>query len=445
MAVDRYSGVHGSSSPAALAAFEDAVDAVAAHRPDAADALQRCLDADADMVAAHVLKGLGAVMLARQECLAAAATQLAAAQAAAGRAGSTTRFEAVLLRALEKAVEGDIRAATALLDAELDQSPKAFLIAKLAHGLRFMAGDAGGMLASTTALLPAWSAQDPGYGYLLGCHAFALEENGEYAAAERAGRQAVLIEPRDAWGMHAVAHVYEMQGRSRAGIGWLTNAKPGWQDCHNFRFHMAWHLGLFLLEEGRTEEVLDLYDHSVRPECTDDVRDIANATSMLWRLRQEGVHVGGRWEELAEIASRRRQETILVFATLHQLLALVARGERAQADDLLSALARAAACGTTNQSVVARRVGLPLARLMVDGKGEGAAVLALARRLHHLGGSHAQRDVFLRILLDHAASQGDTALVGSLLDLRHQWRRIDRFASRILPARLGSRVAVQPS
>ena len=37
-------------------------------------------------------------------------------------------------------------------------------------------------------------------GYILGCHAFTLEETGEYAAAERTGLQGLQYATDDAWG-----------------------------------------------------------------------------------------------------------------------------------------------------------------------------------------------------------------------------------------------------
>jgi len=39
---------------------------------------------------------------------------------------------------------------------------------------------------------PTWDARVAGYGFVLGYHAFGLEETDDYAAAERAGREAIV-------------------------------------------------------------------------------------------------------------------------------------------------------------------------------------------------------------------------------------------------------------
>ena len=69
----------------------------------------------------------------------------------------------------------------------------------------------------------------PGYGNVLGMLAFGLEECGDYAEAEKAGRRSVEISPEDLWGIHAVAHVLEMQGRLADGAAWLD--QPGGWCC----------------------------------------------------------------------------------------------------------------------------------------------------------------------------------------------------------------------
>ena len=80
-----------------------------------------------------------------------------------------------------------------------------------------MLGDAAGMLAASQRMMTVWSPDRPAAGFLLGCHAFAIEEHGAYAAAEAYGRQAVAMEPDDAWGLHAVSHVHEMRGETADG------------------------------------------------------------------------------------------------------------------------------------------------------------------------------------------------------------------------------------
>ena len=247
----------------------------------------RALSCEPHLVAAHAVKGFANLTLAREELLRPARQAFTDACAALRSAGGGTVDERTLVQALGVAVEGRFARAAVVLDQILERNPGAFLSAKIAHALRFMLGDAPGMLAASTRVLKRWPADAPGYGFLLGCHSLALEETGELEAAERTGRRAVAIEPEDAWGLHAVSHVHEMKGRTREGIAWLEASRPVWTGCNNFSFHMAWHLALFHLEAGDHDRVLAIYDTQVRPHSTDDFGDVANAVSLLWRLQQK--------------------------------------------------------------------------------------------------------------------------------------------------------------
>ncbi len=429
---DAYGFRHATTDGAALAAFAEAVRAVCAHRPEAGPALGRALAADPQMVAGHALRGFASVVLARSECMAAARGHLAVARAAL-RQRPPTADEIVLVEALGLAVDGHLAAAADRLDVRLGAAPDGLLLIKLSQALRFMLGDLVGMARLTTATIARISDRTPGYGFVLGCHAFTLEESGDYGRAERVGRAAVEREPHDAWGLHAVAHVYEMTGRSAAGIAWLEATRAAWSGCNNFAFHVAWHLALFHLEAGDTERVLALYDAEVRPQPTDDFRDVANAVSLLWRLGQHGVDVGGRWDELAEIARRRRSETTLIFASLHNLLALKGSGDETAARELAEAITRHGLMGADDQASVAGSVGADLARVIVEGA-SGHAVPEIARRLPAIGGSHAQRDVFVRTLAVAAASGGDTEATLRVSAIRCEKRRADRFEASLRAA-----------
>jgi hypothetical protein len=427
---DRFGTVHQTTNRDAVSAFGEAVEAIAAHRPESVASIDRALACDPGLVAAHAVRGFGGVILARAETVAAARLARDAARAASSQRGSLTTDEAVLLEALDHAVEGRLLAAAAVLDWHLRSRPHALLLIKLSCSLRFMAGDPVGMRHMTTRVLPAWQSDSPGYGFILGCHAFALEETGDLAAAESTGIKAVEREPKDAWAMHAVAHVYEMTGRTSDGTAWIERTRPLWNDCNNFAFHLVWHLALFRLEQGRHALVLDLYDREIRATRTEDFRDVANATSLLWRLRQEGVDVGDRWQELAEIARRRRHDTTLVFASLHHLLALTATGDLGTAGAILLALQRAAA-SSGDQARAAAEAGVPLARVLLAPAVTINEMISAALPL--LGGSHAQRDLFMRVLLERAARDGDATMLERLLSARRERKRDDRFAARLRP------------
>lgn len=442
MIVDRYSGAHATGNATAVAAFETAVWNVLAHRPCGAQALDKALAQDPDMAAAHALRGFAGVMLARRETVAAAAGDLSRAQAAL-RARPGSASERVLVTALECAAAGRLRAAAEILDERVASAPHDLLAFKLAHSLRFMGGDPAGMRACTELAARRWTPDRPGYGFVLGCHAFALEETGDLREAERLGRRALEAEPADAWGLHAVGHVLEMQGRADEGVDLIEARRADWSRCNNFAYHMAWHLALFHLAQGRADRALELYDREVRPAPTDDFRDVANAVSLLWRLRQEGVDGGGRWGELADIARRRLDDTTLIFASLHHLLTLTAVGDHANA---ARAVAEIVACGrdtATDQSTVARGVGADLARA-IQSLGRSSPTRAdverLARDLTPLGGSRAQRDVFTRTLALIAAQAGERQQLESVLAARMRLSREDRF-SQLTLALLGGRAA----
>ncbi len=418
MNLDFYGFEHSGRNAAADAAFGEAVRGVAAHRPTSGPALGRALEADPEHVGALALKGFANVVLARGELAAAAVEAAGAVRGAIARRDGGTADERVLADALDEAAAGRFRVAADRLDDGFRDRPAVFLPFKLSHALRFMLGDRAGMLAASERMMRAWSPDLAAAGFLAGCHAFALEEHGFYRAAERIGRLAVDLEPEDAWGLHAVGHVHEMRGDTAAGIAWLEATRPNWSACNNFAFHVAWHLALFHLEAGDGERVLDLYDQAVRPNESDDFRDVANAVSLLWRLERRGVDVGDRWQSLAVVAERRRRDTTLVFASLHTLLALVALGDRDGVADLVSAL-EARAAGQCDQADVAAAIGLPLARTIAGLPG-GVRPDSLVEALPALGGSHAQRDVFVLSLAEVAARTGQEAALARVHAVRRR-------------------------
>ena len=124
---------------------------------------------------------------------------------------------------------GDWRGAADDWGALLRAEPRDVLALQWALLFDFYRGDAEALRERVAAVLPAWSEADPLYPYVLGHHAFGLEESGRYAEAEAVGRQALAGTARVPWAIHAVAHVMEMQGRHAEGSVWMATwrCSPG--------------------------------------------------------------------------------------------------------------------------------------------------------------------------------------------------------------------------
>lgn len=421
-------------------AWNDTLEAVLAHAAAAPDHLARTLAADPDFALAHAAKGLMLMSLARAELLGSARDCLAQARAAAAKRPVTQR-ERMVIEALALWLDGEPRRAALRLEAILEGHPRDVLALKLSHGIRFMLGDQKEMLATLHRVAPGFGERHPFAGYVNGCYAFALEEQGFYAEAERAGRRAVHLAPRDAWGRHAVAHVLEMNGRAEEGIAWLGDGRS-WAHANNLRFHIVWHLALFRLERGETAEVLRLYDEEIRAEQTDDYRDIANGASLLARLDYAGVDVGARWEELAARAEGRVHDGCLVFADLHYALSLLGAGRHDGAEAIARGLVEDAQVHASAERRDAARSGaLAAFGLIAFREGdylEAARLLGAARSgLLAIGGSHAQRDLFEQAYVESLIRSGrhDRAAIILLERLARRGGH-NRFASRRL-AQLG--------
>ena len=409
MRQDRFGCAITTASPEAAAAWDAMALAFLAHGAATPTHLGAALDADPDLAAAHAAKGLFSLLLGRRELVEAARDALSAARRAATDRPVSPR-EAGYVEALAEWLDGRPSGAVARMDGVLAREPHDALALKIGHAIRFVLGDARGMRRALEAVLPAYGEDHPAHGYVLGCHAFALEETGEYARAEARGRAGLERAPDDAWGLHAVAHVHDMCGDAGAGLSWLDGREAAWAHCNNFRYHVWWHRALMLLDLGRTDEALALYDAEVRADRTDDYRDLSNAASLLMRLELDGVAVGGRWEELADLSEHRSEDGCLIFADLHYMLSLVGGRREEAAAALLARLARDAQ-GEDETAARMARPGLPAAEgLAAFGAGHHATafdrLLAARPAMQLAGGSHAQRDVFERITVEAGLRAG---------------------------------------
>ncbi len=387
---------------------------ILSHAASTGPDLNRVLASAPDFALGQAIRGVSCLLLGRAEMVEIARQAYGAAVTGA----PATMREIAFVHALGDWLNGRPTRAAARIEVVLSLNPRDALAMKMIQAIHFVMGRPNAMRASVEGVIEAWD-DHPARGYILGCHAFTLEETGEFAQAERTGRKGVALAPDDAWGLHAVAHVFDNTGRARDGLDWLTGREGSWAHCNNFRFHVWWHRALMHLDLGDYDTALALYDADIRAEKTDDYRDISNGASLLSRLELEGVDVGNRWEELADLSENRATDGCLAFADLHYMLALCGGERDRAAAGLIARMQATKPVGNEAQRIIAHP-GLHVAQgLQAFAAGEYSAAWMHLRAgrtdLQQIGGSHAQRDVFDRITIEAALRGGYTDAAGALL------------------------------
>lgn len=329
------------------------------------------------------------------------------------------------IAAVEKWHSGDLHAAVRHWENALLINPRDLLAMRLCHDLAFFLGDVRNLRDTVGRVRREWHSDMPGYGYLLGMHAFGLEEFGDYRRAEETGREALDINPKDSWAVHAVAHVMEMTGRQSDGINWLESRQNNWAYEGNFfAIHNWWHLALYYLDLGRYDRVLALYDGPIRSDKSNSILDLVDASSLLWRLHLLGQDFGSkRWMEVADCWMTYANHGIYAFNDLHVMMALAATQQFDKAQQLIKSMEILANGKQTTHKLSLINIGLPACRgFLAFGQGRYSEavkhLMPVRNSGFNFGGSHAQRDIMNITVIEALLRDGQHRLARTLLNER---------------------------
>ncbi len=407
----------------------------ALYREDPVGMVDRAIETAPDFAMAYILKAYMVGMAtepAANDCAKAIVNKLTTMQ--------LDDREISHVRALDLMLSGQWTAAAEALDMHNADYPLDMVALHGGHLMDFYRACARNLRDRIARVLPAWSPDTPGYSLVLGMYAFGLEEAGDYARAEEKGRRAIELQPLDSWAHHAVAHVMEMQGRTQEGVDWMATRQPYWADSDNFfKVHNWWHQAVYLVELGRGDEALAIYDSGIRGNQSQIALELVDASAMLWRLHLAGIDVGDRWSEVASCWEPHTDGTSYPFNDWHAAMTCLGAGRD---DDIARNLQemRKACNAETEVAEWTRLTAIPLI--------EGFAAFwrkdyhTAVRRLHSarfiansFGGSHAQRDVIDLTLMEAAIRGGyfnlATCLANERLALKPHSRGNLRFLARI--------------
>lgn len=429
---------HGNptTGPAeAIERYDAAIDLLVRYHVDVVDVMSSLVDDHPSFAMGQALAAYMHLMSTDSRDL-----EAAGAHAAALHGASRNNRETAHVEAIGAWLGGDWHTAGRHLDDLLVEWPTDILALLIGHQLDFFLGDAHNLRDRVGRSIADIDREHPHHGFVRGMQAFGLEESGHYGLAEQAALEALDRNPDDVWAVHAAAHVYEMQGRVDDGVAFMDEHVDDWGSGNLFTVHNWWHRALYHLEQHRHDRVLEIYDREVHHSASDGVPiEMLDASALLWRLLIDGVDVGGRFDVIADAWANAidRAPSWYAFNDVHAVMAYLGAGRR---DDALAVIDRltvfvdhATTASAASNVRMTAEVGLPVARALLafdDGRHSDAVseLWPIRRVIHHFGGSHAQRDVIERTLLESAVRDRKTALAQRLVSERLAIRPSGQFA-----------------
>jgi tetratricopeptide (TPR) repeat protein len=397
-------------SPRALDLYNQGVESLLGFGDAARRFFEEAVQVEEDFALAHGMIGVCHFLEER------AAEARAALEVAQRDASRLTPRERRHLQALALWVGGRSVEAAGLIRDVLKEFPRDIALVQRLFFIEFWRGGFPGILELTSSVVDHY----PHDTYMLGMHAFALEEMRHFRPALALAEAALTLNRKNAWAVHAMAHILYEQGDNAAGIAFLPPAVERCDHLGYFRTHLIWHLTLFHLAAGEYSRVMDRYHEGIRAGGFQMPQELHDAISLLWRQWLSGREMAVLWRELADFARGRITKPNLLFHDLHLGMALAAAADFEAVERQRTILRERA---VKARSPVTQEVGLPLFEgLMAFAQGDYAATIAhmapIQGRIIEVGGSNAQREVFHDTLLEAYLRAGEMDGAARLLRQR---------------------------
>jgi hypothetical protein len=251
---------------------------------------------------------------------------------------------------------------------------------------------------------------------LLGYLAMTAQDRGELEEAHRLATRSLELDPTGFAGGHPTAHVYFESGDHADGLAWLDDWLPTTDQQAMFGGHLVWHAALHHLALGDGDGALARYRGCGGSAAGGRLID---GPSLLWRCQLLGHVAHGTDPESPRVSDLARPfmgGVSFLFLGVHVALALATAGD---ADGLreLAHNARGFAAPGTAEFLPDLAGGLAA---YVEGDHDKAAQALLRFEPHqwHVGGSHAQREVFEDTLIQALIKTGRLAEASARLRAR---------------------------
>jgi tetratricopeptide (TPR) repeat protein len=326
---------------------------------------------------------------------------------------------------------GDLYGAALAWEDVLIEHPTDIHALKMANETYFFLGKQMELRDSVVRVMPFWTSRAiPLKSYLHGMYAFGLEETHFYARAEAEAKKGLERNRNDGWASHALAHVYDMESRTKEGIDFLERTENDWKVCNHLATHCYWHWALHHLDEGNVEATTDLLEREVLPRSLTNksMLDIVDVTALLFRMDLDNSAgykktTSKHWDTVYNLVQPHLRDHILTFNDCHMMFACIGSKNFLEAEDMIKDLEdNFKDIPIAGKDYVLRLLKAILAYGREDYRTCVDLLIPLRYRIVKIGGSDSQRDAFYQLIITAALksdSKHHRKLVEHLIIERH--------------------------
>jgi len=415
---DRYGLELSVGSAAARDAYVAAVDCIFAATVGAEEHLDRAIGVEPDFALAHAA-------LARAQFILAKVPEARASTARARElAARATPREQGHVNAIALAIEGKPVDALAATREHIARFPRDAMVLNPATGVFGLIGFSGRQERETEQyefllqVAPAYGAD----WWFDTAFAFAAVEYGRLDEARKLIERSMASNPASGHGAHIKAHVLYECGEPGAGLDYLKGWLPGYRREALMHCHLSWHVALFALGLGRTEEAWQAYRSAVHPGGSwgPALNVATDSASFLWRAELAGQpRHADLWREALDYTRQQFPKPGIAFVDVHTALACVANGDTEGLGKLAEELRTRVSANRLPAGSVVPQLAEGLGAYGA-GQWERAAELlgkALPETVR-IGGSRAQRDLVVKTLAAAYLKAGRSAEAQAVLAQR---------------------------
>ena len=421
---DRFDQPVSAASAQAVERNDDAVDLIFALQPGAEALVDEALAADADFALAHCTKarallqngdGRGARRWAKR------------AQELAAPLSERERSHAEIVC---RAIHGESATALRMVREHAAAWPRDAVPFSFALGVYGLLGFGGfeDFEAQQVALLesvaPAWGDED---WWFLAARGWALVEVGDAERGIAMLERALDRNAANANAVHGRAHGYYEQGAAAEGDAFIAAWLPGYSRKAVLHGHLAWHRALFALQSGDVEQAICIYEDAVAPDASEALPmfTMIDSASFLFRCVLHGhARDPALCRRLANYASERFPKPGVPFVNVHLAMIHALVEDQSALAHLAEGVAAMLEEDRQASGPIVASVCAAIADYGARRHDAAAAIAALLPETARLGGSRAQRDVFVDLAVSALLRSGDSSGAAAVARERHSVRAV---------------------